>query len=174
MKNAPLVLIALLFAGSVAADTTYTYPKDKPVLQITFPEGWELDQEAADEKSLVISSPDEAIELDLWALEQHSDSAKLMAELNNSAEEIGESIDQYVTDFKVSEKHDGEINGIKASMFGGKGKDKESGAPVNVEVTYLSPDGKQVFAMLYWGSDEAEKTHEASLKKISESLKKPA
>lgn len=174
MKNAPLVLIALLFAGNATADTTYTYPKEKPVLQITFPEGWELDKEAADDKTLVISSPDEAIELDLWALEQHSDPAKLMEEIKNSADEIGESIDQYVSDFEVSEKHDGEINGIKASMFGGKGKDKESGSPVNVEVTYLSPDGKQLFAMLYWGSDEAEKTHDAALKKISESLKKPA
>ena len=176
MKQALIAVAALLsvLPGAVVADTTFTYPKDKPVLQITFPEGWKAEADEGDDKGLVITSPDDKIEFDLWALDQHSDPTKMLAEIQTNAEEIGENINEYVTDFKVSEKRDGNINGLKASMFGGMGKSVEDGKPVSVEVTFLTPDDKQLFGMMYWGSEEAEKTHEEALKKIGQSLKKPS
>jgi len=176
MKRTLIAVAAMLVVAPViaTADTTFTYPKDKPVLQITFPEGWKAEADDADDKGLVITSPDDAIEFDLWALEQHSDPKKMIEEIQASADEIGENINEYVTDFKVSEKRSGDINGLKASMFGGMGKSVEDGKPVNVEVTFLTPDDKQLFGMMYWGSEEAEKKHEDALKKIGQSLKKPS
>ena len=165
--------VLLIVPGSVVADTTFTYPKDKPVLQITFPDGWKVEADEGDDNGLVVTSPDDAIEFDLWALEKHSDPKKMMEEIQANASEIGENIEDFVTDFKVSEKRSGDINGLKASMFGGMGKSVEDGKPVNVEVTFLTPDDKQLFGMMYWGSDEAEKKHEEALKKIGQSLKRP-
>jgi hypothetical protein len=164
-----LIASLLLTPFAAFADTTYSVPKDAPALSIAFPADWEVN---TDEDGLVATSKDEDIELDLWALKGHSDPKKMLEEIENSAKEIASDIDEYVTDFKVEESKKGELNGIQAATFGGTGKSKEDDSEVNVEVTYLSPDGKNLYALMYWGSEEAEKANQAALQSISKSLKK--
>lgn len=155
------------------ADTAYTYPAKSPVFSISFPDDWEVVPDAEDEKGLVATSEDEEIEFDLWALDKISDPKKMVEQLEETGQTIAGEINTYVSGFKVTESKKGQINGMDAAMFGGTGKSKEDGEEVNVEVTLLSPDGKQVFALMYWGSEEAEEANKAALTKIGASIKKP-
>lgn len=166
-----VMILASPFVAS--ADTTYSYPKSAPVFSIAFPDDWNVDADPEDENGLVATSKDEEIELDLWALEKVSDPKQMVEQFEETGKTIGAEINKYVTGFKVEESKKGSINGISAAMFGGTGKSKEDGEEVNVEVTLLSPDGKQVFALMYWGSEEAEAANKAALDKIGGSIKKP-
>jgi hypothetical protein len=166
-------VLALAGPLSAVADTTYTYPKEHPVLSIAFPDDWKVEADPEDDHGLVARSADGAIELDLWALKKEADPKKMLEQLEETDQELAELIDEHVTGFKVGESKKGEVNGLKAAMFGGTGKDKEDDEEVNVEVTFLSPDDKQLFGLMYWGSDEAEEANKAALSKISASLKKP-
>jgi hypothetical protein len=168
--GAVIVLTAPL---SAVAHTTYTYPKEHPVLSITFPDDWTVEADPDAEQGLVASSADGAIELDLWALKKEADPKKMLEQREETGQELAELIDEHVTGFKVGESKKGEVNGLKAAMFGGTGKDKEDDEAVNVEVTFLSPDDKQLFGLMYRGSDEAEEANKAALSNISASLKKP-
>jgi hypothetical protein len=51
----------------------------------------------------------------------------------------------------------------------GTGKD-EDGNKVSVSVALFSPDEKQIFIMLYFGTPEAENTHEDELVGILKSI----
>lgn len=167
MNNAlrTLTLLACFAPLGASADSTFTYPKSHPVLSVSFPDSWKVTPDSEDAHGLVAESADKAIELDVWAMAKDADGEETGAE-------IAEDIKDYVTDFEVKEQKKGEINGMKAAMFGGVGKSKEDGSAVNVEVMFFTPNDEQIFGVMYWGSDEAEKKHDADLKKIADSIKK--
>jgi len=89
------------------------------------------------------------------------------------AAEVGTLIDEYIQDFKAGEPVTTTVNGISMFDINGKGKDKEEGAEVNVSVTLLAADDENLFVLMYWGSDEAEKQYAEQLTAIVSSLKKP-
>lgn len=163
-------MIALAPMSSIA-ESTFSFPKAAPELSITFPEGWKTDI-ASEDQTLAVVSPDEEVEMYLWALPKPSDPKKMLEQLEETANEVADDIHKYVDGFKVEGSKKGSVNGFKAAMFEGTGKLKEDGEEVNVEVHYLSPDDKRVFVLMYWGSEEGETANKEALAKITSSLKK--
>lgn len=178
MKKALMVIMGLsllLMAGSAFAQTVYTYPADKPVFSITFPEKWKVELDAEDQKGMTAMSPDEAaaIEFDIWPVPEDKVKEDVKAAINEEIKGIDEVIAQWVTDAKFGDAKSVTINEIEFYGVDGTGKDKESGKDTTVSVDFFTPDGKTLFVLLYWGTPDAEKTYEKELIAIVQSIKKP-
>jgi hypothetical protein len=176
MKKTVTLMIFLslaLIASAALAQTEYTYPANAPVLSINFPEGWKVELDQEDQKGVSAISTDETIALYIWPLEEQEVKDDVKAAIEAAAKDAGQDIAEWVTDVKFNEPQIVELNGISFLDITGAGKDKEDGSDVNVALTFFSPDNKAVFAMLYYGSPDAEKANEKDLASIAQSIKKP-
>ena len=163
----------VLIASAALAQTEYTYPANAPVLSITFPEGWKVELDQADQKGGSAISGDDAIYLYIWPLDEEAVKDDPKAAIEEAGKDVGEDIATWVTDVKFEEPKTVEFNGISFLDISGAGKAKEDGSDVTVSVTFFTPDNKAVFIMLYYGSPDAEKAHEKELTAIAQSIKKP-
>ena len=176
MKKTMTVMIFLslmLIASAALAQTEYTYPANAPALSVTFPEGWQVELDQEDQKGVSAISTDETIALYIWPLDAQEVKDDVKTAIEAAAQDAGKDIAAWVTDVKFNEPQTVEINGITFLDITGAGKDKEDGSDVNVALTFFSPDNKAVFAMLYYGSPDAEKANEKDLTSIAQSIKKP-
>jgi hypothetical protein len=167
-----LLLGVLLLAGSLWAET-YTYPREDPVVSITFPDSWTVTQDPNYEKGLVALSDDEEIEIDLWVLEEQEVEDDVLAALEAAGVEVATIIDEWVMEFDVEEEHTGEVNGIHYYFLSGTGMYKDDHSEVRVGVTFFSPDGETIFVLMYWGNEEAAEAHAEELEQIRESFEVP-
>jgi hypothetical protein len=159
-----LIFISLGFAQ------TFEYPTKKPVFSITFPSGWSVE---SDDDSLIAISKDESIEVDLWPLDKKKirrDSEKALSE---ALDEIDNIINDWVDDFEVTSTKEDSINEIDFFEITGFGIDKDSGEEIEVSINLLTPDKKNIFVMLWWGSKEAQEKNLSDLISIVFSMKKP-
>lgn len=169
-----LSALGLLFSAGICVAGEYSLPKDKPALSITFPDDWKVEaDENNPNSSVVATSADEAIEIDLWAVDKKDLKADAESTLDTMAAEVGTLIDEYIVEFQAQEPVAAKINEIDVVDISGKGKDAEDKTDVNVSVTLISPDNENLFVLMYWGSDEAEKKYAKQLAAIAASLKKP-
>ncbi|GAK51799.1 hypothetical protein U14_03045 [Candidatus Moduliflexus flocculans] len=177
MKKISMLLVVLasvaLCAGMAFAAKTYTYPSDAPVLSIDFPDDWSVELDQEDVRGVYATSPDEAIEFDIWPLDEKEVGDDVDAALKAEAEGIDEFIAEYATDFKAGEPSTFEVNGIKFVEVAGPAKDKEDGSDITISAAFFSPDGKTMFALVYWGNPDAETKYADQLKAIIQSFKKP-
>lgn len=159
------VLVALVFgtailnAGDFGSKNTIVYPSENPVFSITFPDNWETE---TDENMLHSNPSDSSIYVGIWALEKD-------VKLNDALDALDETISSLVTDLKVGEAEKNIINGMEFISVDGSGKDKDGDA-VNISAAVFSPDKKQVFILIYYGTPEAEKLHEAELTALLKSI----
>ena len=173
MKKAVMavcVLCFLMLASSVFAKT-YNYPAKKPVFSIDFPDTWKVQIDAED-VAIFAQTSDKEIEYNIWALEDREVKADVTAALNGAVKEVGEIIEQYVTNTTFGEWKAEKINGMEFLWAEGKGKDKEGGQTVFIEVNFFSPDEKTVYALIFWGTKEGVKKYKAEIEKIDHSIKK--
>ncbi len=177
MKKFSMLFVVLasvaLFAGMAYAEKTYTYPADAPVLSVAFPDDWEVALDEEDARGVYASAPDNAIEFDIWPLDEEEVGEDVEAALKAEAEGIDEFIAEYATEFKAGEPTEFEVNGIKFVEVAGTAKDKEDGSDMTLSAAFFSPDGKTMFALLYWGTPEADAQYAEQLKAIVQSFKKP-
>jgi len=177
MKKVSMLLVVLasvaLFAGMALAETTYTYPADAPVLSVGFPDDWTVELDGEDARGMYAVSPDDAIEFNIWPLDEEEVGEDVEAALKAEAEAIDEFIAEYATDFKAGEPAEFEVNGIKFVEVSGSAKDKEDGSDLTISAAFFSPDGETLFALVYWGSPEADTQYAEQLKAIVQSFKKP-
>ena len=170
------VSLALLSAAALA-QTEYTYPKDAPVLSITFPESWKVELDQEDQKGISAVSQDEGITLYVWPLDEQEVKDNPEAAIEAAAKDAGADIAEWVTEPKFEEpkviKGEGD-NAIEFLDIEGTGKDKGDGSDITLSLTFFSPDNKTVFAMLYYGSPDADKANENDLAAIAQSIKAPA
>jgi hypothetical protein len=162
-----------LIASAALAQTEYTYPKDAPALSVTFPEGWKVELDQEDQKGISAVSTDEGITLYMWPLDEQEVKDDPKAAIEAAAKDAGQDIAEWVTDVKFQEPKIVEFNGISFLDIEGAGKAKEDGSDATVSVTFFTPDNKTVFAMLYYGSPDADKANEKDLASIAQSIKKP-
>jgi hypothetical protein len=158
----PLLAALLLGSATAIADgggNTIVYPEKNPIFTVTFPDEWSTETE---ENLLHAFPSDSSIYLGIWALE---DAGNLDAAMN----EVDKVVASLVKDLKVGEVDSTVINGMQFLTVDGTGRDDE-GDNVNVSVALFSPDEKQVFIMLYYGTPEAEKVHEDELVAILKSI----
>jgi hypothetical protein len=168
-----LSALSLLFSAGMCVAGEYLLPEDKPALSITFPDDWTVEGDEDNPNSLSAISADEAIEIDVWAVDKKDLKEDVESTLLVMATEVSTLIDEYITDFQAKEPQAAKINEVDVIDISGKGKDKESGEEVNVSVTLIAPDNENLFVLMYWGSDEAEKQHADQLTAIAKSIKKP-
>lgn len=168
-------LSLLLIAGSAFAQTVYTYPADKPVFSVEFPQNWKVELDQEDQRGVTAYSPEEAaaIEFDIWPLPEDKVKEDVKAAINEEIKGIDEVIAKWVKEAKFGDATSTTINDIEFYGIEGTGKDKENDKDINVSVYFFTPDGKMVFALLYWGTPDAEKTYEKELISIVKSIKKP-
>ncbi len=168
-----LTLTGLLLVTGSASAAEYNYPHKNPVLSVTFPDDWTVEADPSDEKGLIATTADTEIEINFWVLDGKALKADAATTLEETAVEVADLINQWVTDFKADKPQTGELNGISFYEIAGSGQDKENGEAVKVTVSFLTPDNKNIFVFMYWGSEEAEKTYAEQLEGIVKSLKKP-
>jgi hypothetical protein len=168
-------LSLLLVASAALAQTEYTYPKDAPVLSMTFPEGWKVElDKSTDQQGISAVSADDAITLYVWPLDEDTVKDDPKAAIEEAAKSAGEDIAEWVTDVKFEEPKTADLNGMTFLTMDGTGKAKEDGSATTVMIGFFSPDNKAIFAMLYYGTPDAEKKFEKDLTSIVQSIKKPA
>jgi len=171
MKTLPTFLsaLALFCAAGGALAGEYKLPDETPLVSITFPKGWNVE---AQDDEIIAMSEDEEIEIDFWVVDPEEMKEDAKGTLEAMGQEIGALVDEYLVDLKTEKPVEASHNGLTVYDVEGKAKDSETGDPVNFSVTLLTPDNKQIFVMLYWGSDAAEKANADDLKSIIESMKK--
>lgn len=175
MKNLLVLLSALIliaFAVPASAQTQYTYPAKSPVLSITFPEGWDVKLDQEDMAGVSAVSDDEEIEMYLWPLDEEDVAKDPEAAIKEAAQDAGKDIAEWVSGATFKEPVSYEANGMSFVGIEGAGKSIEDKSDVTVSLAFFSPDNKTVFALLFYGSPEAEKKHAAALDSISKSIKK--
>ncbi|HSI82362.1 MAG: hypothetical protein ACAI35_22995 [Candidatus Methylacidiphilales bacterium] len=151
-----------LALSSALADKVYNFPKDKPIFTISYPDSW--NEIASDDEYVEYGVKDE-VSLGAWILKDKTD-------LKEAATAAGEEIATYVKEFKV----DGEattlkINGMDMILVTGKGKDKETGKELEVQVGFFSPDSKTICALLYYGVVGTGAKYGNDVEKILKSVK---
>lgn len=166
---ASLSAIAMLCAAGVGMAAEYKLPQEGSLISISFPKDWDVELEG---DNIAAMSADEAIEIDFWAVDKEELKADPKATLEAMGQEVGALVDEYLTDLKTEKPVEATHNGIDIYDVSGKAKEKDGGADVNFSMTIMTPDNKNIFVMLYWGSEEAEKNNAEALKSIVQSLKK--
>jgi hypothetical protein len=161
----------LLIVGSVSAQTS-TYVVRQPIFLISFPDAWKVTLDNPPDVLIFALSPDDEIEYDIWALPAGDVKADVKAALNDAIKDINETIAKYATNANFSDWHFETINGIEFVWAEGTGKEVKSGKTITMEVDFFSPDDKSLYALMYWGTPEAEKKYKAEIDKIDRSIKK--
>jgi hypothetical protein len=159
-----LSMLSVLLLGStiVMADgggNTIVYPEKNPIFSVTFPDNWSTE---TDEDILQATPGDSSIYLGIWALENAEN-------LNAALDAVDEAVASLVKNLEVDDPETMEVNGIQFMTCDGTGIDGE-GDKVNVSVALFSPDEKQIFILLYYGTPDAEDAHEDELVGIVKSI----
>ncbi len=158
-----LLALSLLMSYNLSAAETYTYPdSDNPVVQITFPDGWEIEP---DEEMLHAMPNDESIYLGFLALEGSND-------IEDALDAVDEVLAELLSELELADFEEIENDDFVFLYSEGNGVDKE-GDDVNVTVALFSPDGEMVCLVFYYGTPEAEEIHENELNAIVASILKP-
>ena len=159
-KKCFILLFACCFTIGLLYAEEYRYPSaEEPVFSITFPDNWIVDAEG---NLLHAGPPDRSIYLGLWALEE-AESIKA------AVESLDEAITDLVTEVQWEDPEEMSINEIPFLTIAGVGQ-AEGEQEVTVEVAIFSPDGEQLFLLLYFGVPEAEEKYDADLMDIVQSI----
>jgi hypothetical protein len=155
--------VAVLFLFAVvplAQADTFSYPADDPQFSITFPDDWTVEP---DEQLLHAGPKDGTIYLGVWALEGAEN-------LDTALEALDEALGKFFTELELGEADTMEVNDIPFVAVDGTGADKD-GDKVDLSVALFLPDENSVYILLYFGTEEAEETHEDELMSIIQSIK---
>jgi len=177
MKKSAVALVALcllvLAASTSQAGKTFRYPSSNPVFSITFPDGWSMKADPDATVGIIVKSPDEEIEIDVWTLSRKAVRENPQKALDDAAREVASLIVKWVDDFEPEKSERFTVNGIEFYEAKGTAKDRDDGSPVKVAADFFSPDGETVFVMMYWGSEEAEIKYAGELARIARSIGRP-
>ena len=168
-----VVVGCLLCVGNTFAESVYTYPEKAPVFSIAFPDDWTVELDQEDQRGMFALSPDEAIELDIWPLNEEEIAEDRAAAVDNAIAEINDVLAEYVTDFQAVKQSQFEINGIKFDNLDGTAKELDDGSDVMISVAFFWPNDETLFVLMYWGTSEGEQIHAEALNAIMQSIKKP-
>lgn len=165
-----VVLVVVGITALTASAKPYHIPVEGPKFLIDFPEDWEV-KISQDEYDIYGISPDETIEYYVWKIgEMKPGNIKEVVE--SSIEEVLENVKEYVRNAKFGKFEYEQKNGIEVLWAEGTGKYRDGGEPVIVAIDLFSPDEKNLFCLLYFGTKDGQKKNEKVIKRIDDSLKK--
>ena len=162
MKNTLLLcLTALAVTPLVNADQTASYPKTEPLIDLTFPDGWELKQEEAlfahpkDDQSFIVS---------VAPLQVANDQvAEAVAEVKKLIEENFEGVT-----YEELQKIEGE--GVASLLLQAKGKDSDGKANI-FNLIINQPKGESLLLLQMIASPEGFEKYAEAGKQLMLSVK---
>ncbi len=159
MKNRMILCLgSLLLSASLQADQTASYPKEKPVIDFTLPDGWEVESK----EGALFASPkdDDSFILSLAPLESSPEEPQ---EAIKEAKGVIEEGFEKVTYEEIKKI---EANGVAILLLQAKGEDEDGKANI-ASLLINKPEAKSVYFMQLVSSEEGfEKHGEAGLKII--------
>lgn len=160
MKKIILAATAMMLLPSVTLAETLKFPSDKPVAQITIPDGWGPEET---ETGIQATSDDSAIYLSIDVADEES-TDKVIDDAIDFLGTNGVTID--VSTQKESEDT---FNGMKMSNFDWSGTDKDG--PASIGLSLVSPKPGKLLVITYWGTKGEQEKHGKELMAIINSLK---
>lgn len=161
MKKNHLVVVSLLlltFAPMLHAGQTFTYPTENPIFEITYPENWEVEQDAQ-----TISAGPSGGGL----------SSVLMAitgdDLESAVVGTAQGLDDTFATYEIDEPTEGQINEMPVLIFNGRGKTSE-GVALDLSCGIFTPDGETFFMMFIFSGGELGEEEIAEMNNILNSI----
>lgn len=146
MKTSKLLILAGLFLTSaLMADQTVSFPGDKPVIDISFPSGWELKPKSGS----LYAHPegDSGYFMSLSELEATS------ADPTAAVEEVKEGIAELFKNVKYQEPQTTEAGDLDIMLLNAKGEDDDGVA--NINVWMIAKKGEETLLVLKCVSSQA-------------------
>lgn len=136
--NTLLCLTSLLFASASMAGQAVSYPEDKPILDITFPEDWEVEPK----EGVIYAHPkeDAGFFMSLAPLEATSDDSAA------GAAEVKEEIEDLFKNVVYEEPQEVEIGGLSVLLINAKGTDEDGKA--NINLWMIAKEGEPTLLLL--------------------------
>jgi len=166
------ILLALVLTVSFTYAQTLSFPADKPVLMVDFPQTWGVELDKEEVAGVIAMSADETVEINLWMLDQTKVDKNPDKAIETAINDISTLINDNITDFNITKQENGEIDGIKYISIEGKGIDNETKKETQVYAEILTPNEKNIFVMLYWASEDAESKNKKDIDHVFESIQK--
>ncbi|MEA3211544.1 MAG: hypothetical protein QOE70_4601 [Chthoniobacter sp.] len=154
----PALIVSALVASATAAD--YKLPKEEPIVSFTVPEKWKIEKS---DESITATSDDDEIEISF----EINDSESIEGAIQETFGYLKKN--KVKIDKETEKKQEVKLRGMDVVNFDWKGKDEDG--PTNISLTILGIKKDKALVMLYWGSPEGEKKHQAELKTIQDSIK---
>lgn len=161
MNKTFLIAAAFVVALPLAASAeTLKFPSDAPVASVTIPDSWGPKET---ESGVDATSDDSAVYLSID-----------VADAKTTDKVVGDAIDflgnNGVTLDPSTQKDEGEstVNGMKMSVLGWQGKDKDG--PVEIELAFMQPSPDKLLVLTYWGSKDAGSKHDKEITAILSSV----
>lgn len=156
-----LVLVLTFSAVNVRADKI-EFPTANPNFSIDFPKDWMAEPS---DGALHAGPKDKSLYFGILPIPPETDGDKI-------GEVIGGIVGEMVSELGEGKDTQVEINGIKFFITDARGKAKEGGESVDVSFGFFSPnnDGKEINALIYFGTPDAGAKHEKEIESILSSI----
>jgi hypothetical protein len=159
MQKLAAVLSVVLASSSFAA--THKVPPDDPFATLQVPDKWAVKEIG---EGIEATSPDAAVSFVVTPVEG--------TKVNESIGEVMRYLrnrDGITVTADSIKNEKGKLNGMETQNVSWQGKDKKG----DVEIRFVIPTvrEKKLLILAYWCSPQAEKKHEAELKKMLQSVK---
>lgn len=160
MKAIRLALLALVFTlSSIYAGQTFTYPEKNPIFEITYPEGWEIEE---DGDSITASPASGNLSSVLMAVAGD--------DLESALEGAGQGLEETFGHCELSEAKEGQLNGMPVLFFNGKGKTPD-GVALDLGCAIFTPNGETFFMLFIFSSGELSEEDTEKMNSILQSIK---
>jgi hypothetical protein len=161
MKKTFMIASALVVAFPLFAQAaTLKFPSDAPVATVTIPDSWGPKET---DSGIDATSDDSAVYLSIDVADAKT-TDKVVSDAIDFLSKNGVTLDP------ATQKDEGEntINGMKMSILGWQGTDKDG--PVDIELAFLAPNPDKLLVLTYWGSKDSDSKHDKELTAILSSL----
>lgn len=157
--------VTTLFATNLKAEQFTFSSLDDAKVSITFPDDWSV---TAERFQLRAFPQDDSIYFGFLAVPKGTTEDKIGLLVSSA-------IDEMVSDFQQVKVADSliDVNGLKLNVSNAVGKDRDTGDKLNVSLGYFTPDNdpNHLMAIIYFGTEEAEKRHSKQIQNVIQSIK---
>jgi hypothetical protein len=162
MKNALLIIAALVTLSVPVLAEDIGFPKSKPMIGMTVPEDWEAEFE--DDKLYLIAG-DEDVVVEVSSLKAtKAEGAKALEEMKNAVKETFKNVE-----FKPMQE--GGANNLGLYLLNGTGEDDQGKAKLTA-ILVTNGDNEQLFMVFIAASDEGAQKFGEGIDALLKSLKK--
>ena len=149
-----LAMLSPLHAGQ-----TFTYPAAEPIFEITYPAGWEVEQ---DSDTLTAGPSSGGLSSVLMAIAGD--------DLNSALEGAEQGLNETFGEYQLSDPSEGQINGLPVVFFNGKGQTPD-GVSLDLGCAIFTPNGETFFMLFIFSTGDLGDEETAEMNAILQSIK---